>query len=227
MPVYVGGQPVALYCGAQPVALYRGDRLIWPPPPPAVEPLTWVQFDGQTGIDTGIDQLGTPSVFCDFASTAFTNAQFYMVFGCRASTGNADAFLLVANTGSSRYVFQFGAAMQANTIGTLAVNTNRRTIQITGKTATMTVVANGNTGTVTATSAPPAKPGNIWLGCGADAGVPVAGSMFVGQVFAFQVSKGGALVCDLTPARVGDTVGMWDRVAGRLLTPAFGTLNGG
>jgi len=211
---------------------YVGSNKIWPTTQAEVYiPKSYLYFDGTTGINTGIDQLGNPSVFIDFQNTAFTNVQFYMPFGVRVGTGTNDSFLIVANYTSSRYIFQYGATMTAYTIGTLAVNTNRRTISIVNKVATMTVLANGNTANVTASAAAPVNAGNIWLGCAANSDGPIAGSMHVGNIYSFTIQKNNVYVLNMTPVQKQSTgeYGMLDSVSGNFFGNATGqgTITGG
>lgn len=177
-------------------------------------------FNGSTAFDTGIQCNGDLQINCTFYGPAQTSNQYYMVFGVRPNSGdNNNGLLLVANTTSSRYVYQYGSPMATATHGTLAISTANRSVAIHNNVSVMTVGNSTATATVSTSSAAPNTTAHIWLGNAAQAGSPIAGNFWYGQITHFQIIQNSVNVLDIYSAL------LTTKIVDGTYTPAYGLVD--
>ena len=167
-----------------------------------------IHFDGNSYIDTGVDQTGNIMTSVQF-SIDNNVADNETVFGAR-SAPNADNFALTADN-SQEWGIYYGGQSDIN-VGnrdtpphTFVMNNNR-------------TYMDGGLMNV-ATSAAPTTPVNIYLGAFNDNGTPLAGYYMLGKVFSFNIQKDNQAVVNLIPVIQNSTgdCGMFDTVTNQFL----------
>jgi len=190
-------------------------------------PVDYVQFTGTQYIDTQIPQTtANIGVSVDYQYTDITSQSFSILFGARSAptTGVADALMIVDNHSNSHMIFQYGNSNPQ--IGNAAPNLSRHVLTVSGK--TVSIITGGVVGNmVTSTAAEPAVPYNIFLGAGNQAGEPVEGQEFLGNIFSFSITDDNTTIMKLDPvieAATGEC-GFYDEISGNFFGNAgTGTL---
>lgn len=205
---------------------YTGDTIsAWLDIP--YSPVEYITFDGSSYIDSGIRQTGSVAIDVDFKFTdphLTTASPVYngTVFGARQAANQSQLFF---NYSSNNANFLMQYATTSQTLGTKSTNRCQLSVH-TGGTATITGCGTPASRTITTVAN---NPLNIFIGGLNQAGSPVAGQGFIGNIYSFSISgtdsSGVAASRDFVPVVDNKTgeCGLFDKITKRF----FDNLGGG
>lgn len=171
----------------------------------------YIQFDGNSWIDTGVDQTGGAiDIAADFQYDNITAQTYSALFGARVgATNNALAFTYY----TSYFRFQYGTSAPLRALGSKV--TDRRQMTFTSKMATL--LNNGaELATYAFTSvADPITPLNIYIGGVNQNGANLASQNYIGKIYSFSITKAGIPQRDFMPVYQVSTgeCGLYDTVS--------------
>jgi uncharacterized repeat protein (TIGR02543 family) len=183
----------------------------------AAESDNYIQFDGRSYIDTGIDQRGDTDIEATFQVNGGTNLDTdNSIFGARcqndaacnggASVANAQSLMFYFSSHATNSVGDVFRFFTSNTQTATIYNITddfaaKHTVQLLDKRLILDGVER-----VDASSQPsPTVALNLYLGAYNQNGVS-SGSYLRGKIFSFQISKSGALVQNLLPINTCQTM---------------------
>ena len=196
-----------------------GDRMLTPSCPYAA--VEYLQFDGDSWIDTGVDQTGNIRVTADFQYTvAPTSGNLSDLFGAgRTADGSSFALSWNVQGGNNHFAANYRAAAPMFAPGGL----NRyRLAKYNG--TTILTPAGGGAPMTNVQADNPIAAGTIQnITVGRINGL--TGRNFIGKVYAFAIDKGGTSGDrDFAPAynTLTGQCGLYDKISGDFLTNAGG-----
>lgn len=179
----------------------------------------YIQLDGNSYIDSGINQVGAMTVSFDFRYDTIT-PQNYTIFGARPTGANTDAMYIsnLASGGSLR-----GTYNNVTDVFSPAVDTNRHVVDF--NTSTGWRLDGVQKGPAPA-SIISANPRNIYIGNLNNNNVPYPYGL-IGKVYGSSITKAGAPTRDYVPAydKVTGQCGLYDKITNTFFSNAgLGTI---